>query len=198
MVAKQETNTKRQEPLFVDEDRYEIFDDDQLSLKSALIGLIAALFGGATSALAAWFVLHRLSLPAFGGSQLTRAVATATIVVVLATTTVLLYYFATKGKDNRPRWLTWTTYLVSYLSPAALVVAAVGLPLGSTKLWLDGLSVDQEFRTEYLTRMASEFGLHDMSYIDVASYYRPDGSSWADAWPTCWASPAGRCSSRGP
>ena len=154
-----------------DEDRYEIFNDDQLSLKAALLYLVAALVGGSVIALASWFVFHRLSLPAFGGSQLTRAVATALIVITLTLTTVLLYFFATKGKDNRPRWLTWLTYLMAYMSPAILVVSAVGLPLGSTRLWLDGLSVDQEFRTEYLTRMAAEPGLHDMSYIDIPSFY---------------------------
>lgn len=156
---------------FSEEYRYEIFNDDQLSFKAALLGLVGALFGGSIIALAAWFIFHRLSLPAFGGSQLTRAVATAMIVVTLAVTTVLLYYFATRGKGNRPRWLSVLTYLVSYMSPAILVISAVGLPLGSTKLWLDGLSVDQEFRTEYLTRMASERGLHDMSYIDIPSFY---------------------------
>ncbi|WP_297451868.1 galactan 5-O-arabinofuranosyltransferase [uncultured Corynebacterium sp.] len=155
----------------VDEDRYEIFNDDQLSLKAALIYLVAALVGGSVIALVSWFAFHRLSLPAFGGSQLTRAVATALIVITLTLTTVLLYFFAIKGKDNRPRWLTWPTYLMAYMSPAILVVSAVGLPLGSTKLWLDGLSVDQEFRTEYLTRMAAEPGLHDMSYIDIPSFY---------------------------
>lgn len=156
---------------FGDEVQYEIFNEDQLSLKHAALGILAALVAGSVVALAAWFVLHRLSLPAFGGSLLTRAVATAAVVVTLVATTVLLYFFGTRGARNRPRWLELVTYVVSYLSPALLVVSAVGLPLGSTRLWLDGLSVDQGFRTEYLTRMASEFGLHDMSYIDVAAYY---------------------------
>lgn len=157
--------------MFSDEVQYEIFNEDQLSLKHALLGVLAALFGSVFVALAAWFVLHRLSLPAFGGSLLTRAVATAAIVITLVATTMLLYFFGTRGAGNRPRWLELLTYVVSYLSPALLVVSAVGLPLGSTRLWLDGLSVDQGFRTEYLTRMASEFGLHDMSYIDIATYY---------------------------
>lgn len=166
-----EFSTNRLAGEFTDEDRYEIFNDDQLSLKAAFLYLVAALVGGSVIALASWLVFHRLSLPAFGGSQLTRAVATALIVITLTLTTVLLYFFATKGKDNRPRWLTWLTYLMAYMSPAILVVSAVGLPLGSTRLWLDGLSVDQEFRTEYLTRMAAEPGLHDMSYIDIPSFY---------------------------
>ncbi|MEJ5918843.1 galactan 5-O-arabinofuranosyltransferase [Corynebacterium sp. H78] len=149
----------------------EIFADDQLSLKHTAIGMVAAAIGGAVLAFVAWFVLHRLSLPAFGGSLLTRAVSSAGSVVVLVATTVLLYFFATRGKGNRSRWLELVTYVVSYLAPAALVVTALAIPLGSTRLYLDGISVDQEFRTEYLTRMTAEFGLNDMSYIDVANFY---------------------------
>lgn len=156
---------------FSEDERYEIFDDDQLSLRAALIGLLAALAGGSAVALLGWWVFHQLTLPAFGGSLVTRALASVAVVALLTITTVLLYFFATLGQQRRPRALTWATYLFSYLSPALLVVATVGLPLGSTRLWLDGLSVDQEFRTEYLTRMAAEPGLNDMSYIDVAPYY---------------------------
>ena len=47
----------------------EVFADDQLSLKHAALGMIAAAVGGAIVAFVAWFVLHRISLPAFGGSM---------------------------------------------------------------------------------------------------------------------------------
>ncbi|HHU45955.1 MAG TPA: arabinofuranosyltransferase, partial [Actinomycetales bacterium] len=55
----------------------EIFADDQLSLRHALIGMVAALVGGAAATLVAWFVLRAMSLPAFGGSFVTRAVSSA-------------------------------------------------------------------------------------------------------------------------
>ena len=34
---------------------------------------------------------------------------------------------------------------------AAFTVVTLGMPLGATKLYLFGISVDQQFRTEYLT-----------------------------------------------
>ena len=55
-----EFSTNRLAGEFTDEDRYEIFNDDQLSLKAALIYLVAALVGGSVIALASWFAFHRL------------------------------------------------------------------------------------------------------------------------------------------
>lgn len=149
----------------------EVFADDQLSLKHAALGMIAAAVGGALVAFVAWFLLSRMSLPAFGGSMVTRAISSAVTVVLLLAVTALLYYWASRGAGARPRWMELFTYVVAYLSPAALVVSTLAIPLGSTRLYLDGISIDQEFRTEYLTRMTAEFGLNDMAYIDVPSYY---------------------------
>lgn len=53
-----EFSTNRLAGEFTDEDRYEIFNDDQLSLKAALIYLVAALVGGSVIALASWFAFH--------------------------------------------------------------------------------------------------------------------------------------------
>ena len=155
----------------------EIFADDQLSLRHAVIGMIAAVAGGAAAALAAWFVLRGMSLPAFGGSFVTRAVSSAATVVLLAVVSALLFVWAMRGAGNRPKWLELLTYAVAYLAPAGLVVTTLAIPLASTRLYLDGISVDQEFRTEYLTRMAAEPGLNDMAYIDVAPFY-PGGWFW--------------------
>ena len=60
-----EFSTNRLAGEFTDEDRYEIFNDDQLSLKAALIYLVAALVGGSVIALASWFAFHRLKCPRF-------------------------------------------------------------------------------------------------------------------------------------
>ncbi|WP_255456102.1 hypothetical protein [Corynebacterium sp. NML180780] len=57
-----EFSTNRLAGEFTDEDRYEIFNDDQLSLKAALIYLVAALVGGSVIALASWFAFHRTSM----------------------------------------------------------------------------------------------------------------------------------------
>ena len=98
---------------------------------------------------------------------------------------------------KRPRWRTWLTYVVCYLSPAALVVTTIGVPLAATKLYLDGVTVDQGFRTEYLTRMTDSMQLKDMSYIDMPPYYQLVGSGWAAVLPTSLDCPAGRHSSHG-
>src|SRR5699024_1231944 len=99
----------------------EIFADDQLSLRHAVIGMIAAVAGGAAAALAAWFVLRGMSLPAFGGSFVTRAASSAATVVLLAVVSALLFVWAMRGAGNRPKWLELLTYAVAYLAPAGLV-----------------------------------------------------------------------------
>ena len=51
------------------------------------------------------------------------------------------------------------------------------MPLGATKLYLFGISVDQQFRTEYLTRLTDSAALHDMTYIGLPPFY-PPGWFW--------------------
>lgn len=138
-------------------------------LPRTLAAIPAAAAGGAVAALAAWLVLHSMSLPAFGGSPMTRALATAAVTAVLAATAAALlaaHLRPAMGRAGRA-----AVALVTHLAPAGLVVAVLGIPLASTRLYLDGVSVDQGFRTEYLTRMAAEPGLHDMAYIDVPPFY---------------------------
>ncbi|PRC43868.1 arabinofuranosyltransferase, partial [Mycobacterium sp. ITM-2017-0098] len=48
---------------------------------------------------------------------------------------------------------------------------------GATRLYLFGISVDQQFRTEYMTRLADQPGLHDMTYIGLPPFY-PAGWFW--------------------
>lgn len=154
----------------------EVFADDQLRLRHAVIGVAAAALGAAALMFVVWFVLSSMSMPAFGGSMMTRALSTAGTVGMLVLVTVLMGWWAYRGAAlSRP--LRVLSYVVSYMSPAALVATTLALPLASTRLYLDGISVDQEFRTEYLSRLTSESGLHDMAYIDVASYY-PAGWFW--------------------
>lgn len=72
---------------------------------------------------------------------------------------------------HRPRWRVILSYLVCYLSPAALVVSTTAIPLSSTRLYLDGIQVDQGFRTQFLTRLTDTWALADMNYIDMPTYY---------------------------
>src|ERR1700743_661411 len=59
----------------------------------------------------------------------------------------------------------------------AFTVVTLGMPLGSTKLCLFGISVDQQFRTEYLTRLTDSSALHDMTYAGLPAFY-PPGWFW--------------------
>ncbi len=81
---------------------------------------------------------------------------------------------------------------------SAFTVVTLGMPLGATKLYLFGISVDQQFRTEYLTRLADSPALRDMTYIGLPPFY-PPGWFWiggraaaltgTPAWEICkpWA-----------
>jgi len=59
----------------------------------------------------------------------------------------------------------------------AFVLTTLAMPLGATKLYLFGISVDQQFRTEYLTRLTDSPALHDMTYADIPPFY-PPGWFW--------------------
>ncbi|VEG58361.1 putative transmembrane protein [Mycolicibacterium aurum] len=65
----------------------------------------------------------------------------------------------------------------SVLFLSAFSVVTLAMPLGATKLYLFGISVDQQFRTEYMTRFADQPGLHDMTYIGLPPFY-PAGWFW--------------------
>ena len=72
------------------------------------------------------------------------------------------------------QWLARAFALV-FLSTFSVVTLA--MPLGATKLYLYGISVDQQFRTEYLTRLADTAGPHDMTYYGLPPFY-PPGWFW--------------------
>ncbi|AKE40312.1 Arabinofuranosyltransferase N terminal/Arabinofuranosyltransferase A C terminal [Corynebacterium kutscheri] len=151
----------------------EVFQPDRLSKKATLISIIAAGIIGALFTQISWFLLRTVTLPAFGGSLVTRALTTATTFTLLAVTGGLLIWWAIdqRNKVTASRWRTWLTYLVAYVAPAGLVVSTLGIPLSSTRLYLDGISVDQGFRTQFLTRMTDTWLPSDMNYLDLPSYY---------------------------
>jgi galactan 5-O-arabinofuranosyltransferase len=60
---------------------------------------------------------------------------------------------------------------------SAFSVVTLAMPLGATKLYLFGISVDQQFRTEYLTRLADTAVPHDMTYYGLPPFY-PPGWFW--------------------
>src|ERR1700676_4385288 len=67
--------------------------------------------------------------------------------------------------------------LLALLFLSAFSVVTLAMPLGATKLYLFGISVDQQFRTEYLTRLADTAAPHDMTYYGLPPFY-PPGWFW--------------------
>ena len=143
--------------------------DYQPAGRTALRTIAAGLAGGVLT-LVAWFVLNRISLPAFNTSMVTRSLATGVSFVLLVIAAVLAVLW-TRGK--RP----WISAAVLTLIPAGLVVATLGIPLSATKLYLDGIQVDQGFRTQFLSRMTENFSHADMAYKGLPTFY-PMGWFW--------------------
>src|SRR3984885_7195356 len=67
--------------------------------------------------------------------------------------------------------------LLALVFVSAFSVVTLGMPLGATKLYLFGISVDHQFRTEYLTRLTDSSALHDMTYAGLPAFY-PPGWFW--------------------
>jgi galactan 5-O-arabinofuranosyltransferase len=76
---------------------------------------------------------------------------------------------------RRGRRLLSRALTLGFLS--AFSVVTLAMPLGATKLYLYGISVDQQFRTEYLTRLTDTAGPHDMTYFGLPPFY-PPGWFW--------------------
>src|SRR5271163_1917155 len=79
-----------------------------------------------------------------------------------------------RTSDVRNRLLA---QLLALVFVCAFSVVTLAMPLGATKLYLFGISVDQQFRTEYLTRLTDSAVLHDMTYIGLPPFY-PPGWFW--------------------
>ena len=75
------------------------------------------------------------------------------------------------------KWLVRLGKMLITTGTALLVSATLAIPLSATRLYLDGISVDQEFRTQFLTRSTTSLGLPDMAYADLPSFY-PSGWFW--------------------
>ncbi|WP_156689142.1 galactan 5-O-arabinofuranosyltransferase [Mycobacterium sp. Marseille-P9652] len=107
--------------------------------------------------------------PAFPSSNQLHALTTVGQVGCLAGLLVSAWLW------RRARRLPAQLCAVVFVS--AFTVVTLGMPLGATRLYLFGISVDQQFRTEYLTRLADSPALHDMTYLGLPSFY-PPGWFW--------------------
>ncbi|MEU4316687.1 galactan 5-O-arabinofuranosyltransferase [Nocardia sp. NPDC024068] len=108
--------------------------------------------------------------PAFNSSNVVRALTTVGQVGALVLVAVSIALLRLRRARGWARVLSWA-------GVSAFVTVTLGMPLAATKLYLFGISVDQEFRTEYLTRLTDSAALRDMTYADLPPFY-PAGWFW--------------------
>ncbi|WP_072806037.1 galactan 5-O-arabinofuranosyltransferase [Rhodococcoides yunnanense] len=139
------------------------------ALGTAVDGLLAALVAALVASVGL-FAFSLVDWPAFNSSNVTRALTTLGQVVCAAvfTAAIVLYRRGT---------LEWLAKVLTWAGLSGFVTVTLGMPLAATKLYLFGISVDQEFRTEYLTRLTDSAALRDMTYPDIPPFY-PAGWFW--------------------
>lgn len=140
------------------------------AILAALVATVVAAVGLTAFAMVQW--------PAFNSSNVTRALTTVGQVVAA----MLLAAAIALTRLRRQRaghWALrpWVPKLLTWAGISTFVTVTLGMPLAATKLYLFGVSVDQEFRTEYLTRLTDTAALRDMTYIDLPPFY-PAGWFW--------------------
>ncbi len=113
--------------------------------------------------------ISRVDWPAFPSSNQLHALTTVGQFVCLAA------LFGAGLLWRRGRRLVARLSAIVFLT--AFAVTTLGMPLGATKLYLFGISVDQQFRTEYVTRLADSPALRDMTYAGLPPFY-PPGWFW--------------------
>ena len=118
--------------------------------------------------------ISRVQWPAFPSSNQLHALTTVGQVGCLAGLVAVGWVWRQSRARRRYRLLAQLGGLVFV---SAFAVVTLGMPLGATKLYLFGISVDQQFRTEYLTRLADSPALHDMTYLGLPPFY-PPGWFW--------------------
>ena len=131
--------------------------------------MVAAVTLATLIAAIALVAISRVEWPAFNSSNQLHALTTVGQFACLAGILAAGWVWR-RGR----RWLARIAAVV-FLS--AFSVVTLAMPLGATKLYLFGISVDQQFRTEYLTRLADTATPHDMTYIGLPPYY-PPGWFW--------------------
>ena len=117
--------------------------------------------------------ISRVQWPAFPSSNQLHALTTVGQVGCLAGLVAVGWLWR---RSTRPR-NRLLAQLGGLVFVSAFTVVTLGMPLGATKLYLFGISVDQQFRTEYVTRLADSPALRDMTYLGLPPFY-PPGWFW--------------------
>ena len=131
--------------------------------------MVLATVLAAVLSVVALIAIGRVDWPAFPSSNQLHALTTVGQFVCL----IALFGAGWLWRRGR-RVIAWLT---SVIFLAAFVVTTLGMPLGATRLYLHGISVDQQFRTEYVTRLTDSPALHDMTYASLPPFY-PAGWFW--------------------
>jgi galactan 5-O-arabinofuranosyltransferase len=131
--------------------------------------MIAAVAVAVVISVIALIAISRVQWPAFPSSNQLHALTTVgqvgCLVLLLGTGFVWR-----KGYQ-------WVARIAAAVFLSAFTVVTLGMPLGASRLYLFGISVDQQFRTEYLTRLTESPALHDMTYLGLPPFY-PAGWFW--------------------
>ncbi|KZF04765.1 MAG: galactan 5-O-arabinofuranosyltransferase [Rhodococcus sp. (in: high G+C Gram-positive bacteria)] len=139
------------------------------ALGTAVDGVLAALVATIVAAIGL-YAFSLVQWPAFNSSNVTRALTSLGQVVCAVAFAVAIVLY-------RRGTLEWLAKVLTWLGLSGFVTVTLGMPLAATKLYLFGISVDQEFRTEYLTRLTDSAALRDMTYADIPPFY-PAGWFW--------------------
>ena len=99
------------------------------------------------------------------------------IALMTSTTTLVMAALIAIAVRLWKRWRTWATW-AAWAGLSALATLTLAVSLQGTRYYIGGISVDQLFRTQYLTRLASSPALADMNYRDIPAFY-PAGISTA-------------------
>jgi galactan 5-O-arabinofuranosyltransferase len=99
-----------------------------------------------------------------------EALASLGSALVLAVVFALLAF-------GRRRWSYWLRVGSAWVSLSMFTTLLLALPLEATRFYYGGSSIDNGFRLQYMTRMASTPALADMNYAHLPPYY-PAGWFW--------------------
>ncbi|MCV7029468.1 galactan 5-O-arabinofuranosyltransferase [Mycobacterium sherrisii] len=133
--------------------------------------MVVAVAVAAVVSVVSLIAIARVQWPAFPSSNQLHALTTVGQVGCLIGLVAVGWLWRRSG-----RWRL-AAQVGALVFVSAFSVVTLGMPLGATKLYLFGISVDQQFRTEYLTRLADSPALHDMTYLGLPSFY-PPGWFW--------------------
>jgi galactan 5-O-arabinofuranosyltransferase len=137
------------------------------------VALAAAVLVASGVAVVSLIAISQVEWPAFPSSNQLHALTTVGQVGCLAGLVAVGWVW----RSARSRGRRLLARLGGLVFVSAFTVVTLGMPLGATNLYLFGISVDQQFRTEYLTRLTDSPALHDMTYIGLPPFY-PPGWFW--------------------